>query len=199
MHFHISHGIRANIRYQLWGLSKEGPASTIQVLDVDSWSDLLWPSTGLFHPLWKLSFAHAECDKANAMAFGFGRVNSSRWLAVHIHAITKLDQTQPDVFQWICFATFVVRKTKWLFSIVALDQVHEQYNAMTKVEDGVIGLTSNPSALCGWMLPGPEFARMGNEFETQLTGHKVIQENHEQQSSTQKMFVTLKCNLWYMH
>lgn len=58
-----------------------------------------------------------------------------------------------------------MHKMKKLFSSVALDQAHEQVNAVVKGEGGAVGLTENPSALRRWMIAGPEVARMVQEFE----------------------------------
>ena len=50
---------------------------------------------------------------------------------------------------------------------MALDQCHEQNNAMVKGCGGAIGLTSNLGALRRWMIAGPEIARITAEFEEQ--------------------------------
>ena len=54
---------------------------------------------------------------------------------------------------------FVVHKPINKFSAMALDQYHEQNNAMVKGSGGAIGLTGNPGALKRWMVAGPEIAR----------------------------------------
>ena len=43
---------------------------------------------------------------------------------------------------------------------MAIDQAHEQNNATVKGDGGAIGLTENPTALCCWMVSGPEMARL---------------------------------------
>ena len=52
------------------------------------------------------------------------------------------------------------------FSAIALDQAHEQENAVVKGEKGAVGLAGNPAALRRWMIAGPEVARVIKEFET---------------------------------
>ncbi len=59
----------------------------------------------------------------------------------------------------------MVHKTRNKFSAMALDQCHEQNNAMVKGSGGAIGLTGNPGALRRWMVVGPEIARITAEFE----------------------------------
>ena len=59
---------------------------------------------------------------------------------------------------------FVVHKTIWLFSGIAIYQAHEQHIALIKGDGGAVGLTDNPSALQHWMIAGPEVARVVEEF-----------------------------------
>ena len=63
-----------------------------------------------------------------------------------------------------------MNKTAKRFSAMAIDQAHEQNNAMVKGDGGAVGLTENPNALRRWMLSGPEMARLVNEFEA---GHGI--------------------------
>jgi hypothetical protein len=59
-----------------------------------------------------------------------------------------LKKTHPGIFEEFRAVGFVARKTKQPFSAIALDQAHEQCNALVKGEGGAVGLTNNPSALC---------------------------------------------------
>ena len=43
---------------------------------------------------------------------------------------------------------------------MAIDQAHEQNNAIVKGSDSAVGLTENPTAFQRWMVSGPEFARL---------------------------------------
>jgi len=52
-----------------------------------------------------------------------------------------------------------------LFSSIPIDQAHEQNNACTKKDGGAVVLTDNFSALCRWMVAGPEVARPIEEFQ----------------------------------
>jgi hypothetical protein len=73
---------------------------------------------------------------------------------------------------------------------MALDQAHEQENAIVKGEGGAVGLTGNPSALKRWMIAGPEIARMVKEFETSATPSEATEnlKHHEQVHSQQLSF-----------
>ena len=65
-------------------------------------------------------------------------------------------------------------KTRKKFSAMALDQCHEQNNAMVKGSVGLIRLTGNPGACRRWMVAGPEIARITTEFEEQA----ILQQNN---------------------
>ena len=78
-----------------------------------------------------------------------------------------LGEKHPDVLREFEHGNFVVHKTANKFSVIAIDQCHEQNNAMVKGSGGAIGLTGNPGALRRWMVAGPEIARIITEFEEQ--------------------------------
>ena len=47
---------------------------------------------------------------------------------------------------------------------MAIDQAHEQSNAVVKGDGGAIGLTEDSAALRRWMIAGPEISRLVGEF-----------------------------------
>ncbi|XP_046379912.2 uncharacterized protein LOC124151470 [Haliotis rufescens] len=57
------------------------------------------------------------------------------------------------------------QKTTHRFSMMALDHVHKQLNAVLKGDGGIIGITENEAALRRWMIAGPEMARIIHEVE----------------------------------
>ena len=75
-----------------------------------------------------------------------------------------LAELHPDVNCEFNRGNFTVRKTTRNFSALAIDQAHEQNNALVKGDGGAVGLTENPSALKRWMLCGPEMARLISQF-----------------------------------
>ena len=72
------------------------------------------------------------------------------------------------------------------FLSIALDQAHEQVNAIVKGERGAVGLTENPSALRRLMIAGPEVARMVQELENSASVDNCI--HHEQTPAIQREF-----------
>ena len=123
--------------------------------------------------------------------FALDHANYARWLAVHVRDLTMLEKTHPGIFEEFWAGGFVARKTKRSFSSIALDQAHEQCNALVKGEGGAVGLTNNPSALRRWMVAGPEIARMVEEFEKQaFHGEATDLDHHERLPSFQVTFST---------
>ena len=85
-------------------------------------------------------------------------VNYAQWLSIHIGDLAALEETYRDVFHHFSSGAYVARKTKRMFSAIALNQAHEQCNALVKGAGGVVGLTNNPSALTQRMIPGSEIS-----------------------------------------
>ena len=98
--------------------------------------------------------------------FALDHTNYARWLSVHIRDMSSLSQTHPDVYDSFCSGAFVAHNTHKAFSAMALDQAHEQVNALVKGDGGggAVGFTGNPSALKRWMLGGPDLSHMIQEF-----------------------------------
>ena len=96
--------------------------------------------------------------------FANNNVNYARWHPVHLKDILSLEHKHPDVFQEIQAGKFVVFTSSRTFSAMAIDQAHEQANAVIKGEGGAIGVTEDPSALRRWILAGPEVSLLATEY-----------------------------------
>ncbi len=73
-----------------------------------------------------------------------------------------------------------------MFSSMAIDQAHEQHNAIVKGDGGAVGLTQNPEALKRWMVAGPEMARVTAQFEASIHGVRkkmFLETRHHQQTN----------------
>ena len=64
---------------------------------------------------------------------------------------TDLGEKVPGVAEAFKQGLFTIAKTDARFSAIAIDQAHEQNNAMVKGEGGAVGLTENPCALRRWL------------------------------------------------
>ena len=122
--------------------------------------------------------------------FANNNVNYARWLSIHLRDMISLEQTHPQVFNEFQLGKFVVHKTLREFSGMAIDQAHEQANAIVKGDGGAIGITEDPSALTRWMVSGPEVSQLIYRYEL-ASQAKVANEDirhHEQTSQSQKLF-----------
>ena len=108
-------------------------------------------------------------------------------LSVHYRDMCELPLKHPDVYAEFRNGSFVVHKTKRLFSSIALDHAHEQVNAVVEGEGGAVGLTENPAALRRWIVAGPQLARMNEEFEEVISASES-QNHHENQPAIQSAF-----------
>ena len=122
--------------------------------------------------------------------FSLDHINYARWLSVHVRDMCTLSSKHPKVFQQFSEGAFVVHKSPRGFSSIALDNAHEQANALIKGDSWVIGLTQeSPGALLRWMVAGPELARMTQEFEESIPSvTKEDTRHHEQVPGVQVLF-----------
>lgn len=102
-----------------------------------------------------------------------------------------LQTTHPGIYQEFEKENFAVRKTESKFPNIAIDQAHEQINAIVKGDGGAIGLTEDPAALRRWMVAWPEISRFIDEF-TGLCGNvnEKREKHHEETHAAQKDFYT---------
>jgi hypothetical protein len=120
--------------------------------------------------------------------FALNHHNYARWLSVHLLDMRALPHTAPDVACRFDDGFFIVNKSSKRFSAIAIDQAHEQNNAIVKGDGGAVGLTENASALRRWMVSGPEIARVVNEFDDEIkvaSSNDVKTDHHEQNRSFQ--------------
>ena len=125
--------------------------------------------------------------------FALDHIHYSRWLPVHIRDMMQLSKKHPAILAEFEAGKFTVHKTRNKFSAMAIDQCHEQNNAIIKQSGGAIGLTTNPSALRRWMVAGPEVSRIVTEFEDCALGTRADSSDHrhhEQYASVQATFIT---------
>ena len=90
-----------------------------------------------------------------------------------------------------------MQKTKKVFSMIAIEQSHEQNNTCIKGDDEAVGLTDNPGALLRCMVAGPKVARATEEFQDgdEHWGRRVGTRHHGETSSVQTSFAKDVCSL----
>ena len=97
--------------------------------------------------------------------FALGHTNYARWLPVHLRDMALLETKHPEMALKFKNGHFAVHKTERMFSAIAIDQAHEQYNKVVKGDGGAVGLTEDPSALRRLMVSGSEISRLIEQFE----------------------------------
>ena len=88
--------------------------------------------------------------------FGLDHVNYSRWLSIHLRDMVSLESKHPSIYREFAKGNFTIRKSTRMFSNMAIDQAHEQSNAVIKGDGGAIDLTEDSAALRRWMVACPE-------------------------------------------
>ena len=123
--------------------------------------------------------------------FSLDHFNYSRWISVHLRDMVTLSHLHPQIYDNFLKGYFTVQKTNHSFSKIAIDQAHEQNNAVVKDDGGAVGLTESPAALQRWMVSGPEMARLVNEFEASIIRAETSVDirHHEERSGVQNAFL----------
>ena len=88
--------------------------------------------------------------------FANNSVNYARWLPVHLKDMMSLEQQHPE-------AAREFHKGKFVLCYIAIDEAHEQNNAVIKGDGGAVGLQrtqEDPGALRRWMIAGPELSHL---------------------------------------
>lgn len=112
----------------------------------------------------------------------------ARWLPVHARDLEELPNVAPALYEEFLKGKFVVRKTNRKFSSIAVDQAHEQNNAVIKDAGGMVGLTHDPSMLRRITIAGPEICRVMAEFNELMKKPNDSTLHHEQYHSFQENF-----------
>ena len=86
--------------------------------------------------------------------FALDHYNYVRWQSVHLFDLLSLENSLPDIYQNFKDGHFSFQKPNREFSSIALDQVHEQNNAVLKSVAGVTHILNrqDESALLRWEL-----------------------------------------------
>ena len=95
--------------------------------------------------------------------------------SLHVDDLLNLEYTCPNVFKEFCNGNFVISRTENSFSSIAIDQAHEQHNAVLKEVGSAVGLLSQymDAALWRWEIADLEVVALLNEYEKCL-GPKIL-------------------------
>ena len=64
--------------------------------------------------------------------FANNNVNYARWLTIHLRDMMAIEENHPNIAEELEKGNFVVHKSERAFSGLAIDQAHEQNNAVIK-------------------------------------------------------------------
>ena len=124
--------------------------------------------------------------------FSLNHYNYARWLSAHVNDLMRLPITNQRLYEEFLAGNFVFQKSNNSFSAMALDQAHEQNNAVIKGAGGVIGLLTPDmeSALRRWEITAPDVGRLIAEYEHHagLDSNHSSGKHHEDYLSFQEMF-----------
>ena len=123
--------------------------------------------------------------------FANNNVHYARWLPIHYRDMVTLGQKHPQLAQEFQSGNFVVHKSSRQFSAMAIDQAHEQANAVIKADGGAIGVTEDPSALRRWMIAGPEVSHLVSQYEAACGAKEGTKHtsHHEETEREQRGFL----------
>lgn len=135
-------------------------------------------------------YCQALCQLIPYM-FANNNVNYARWLPIHLRDMMGLEKAHPQLAAIFKAGGFVIHKTTRNFSAMAVDQAHEQANAVIKGDGGAIGITEDQSALRRWMVAGPAVSQLVAQYEAASALKDVTNQtyHHEQTQKTQTSFL----------
>ena len=109
----------------------------------------------------------------------------ARWLSVHIFDLMVLEIVHNDEFENFHLGHFCFKKTNRVFSMTALDQLHEQNNRTIKISMASnFANRADDSALIQWEICGVKISRIINEFEDTFRPEIENSSNHHKDSSS---------------
>ena len=113
-------------------------------------------------------------------------VHYARNLPVHLRDMVTLEEKHPGIFAEFKAGRFVGQKSRRAFSMLPLDQMHEQLNDWLKNESGTIGNLDDPRTVRREQVSRPEMARLIRELEG--TEDAKDEKHHEQFPKFQEHF-----------
>ena len=110
--------------------------------------------------------------------FSLDHNNYFRSLCMHVFDLLTLEKVHPDIYPDIAAGKFSFQKTSNQFSMMGIDQIHEQNNKVIKSGSAINLLNrESESALVRWEICGPEIGRIVGEFEN-IRSNSLLQSEH---------------------
>ena len=92
----------------------------------------------------------------------------ARWGIVHLYDLVNLPNTSPYLYNCFSDGLFALQKSNKKFSLMGIEQAHEQNNAVIKSMGGATSVLDkdDESGLARWELCLHELFQITNEFES---------------------------------
>ena len=92
-------------------------------------------------------------------------------IALHVRDTMNVLVKHPSLYRQFADGFFTIAKMQNHFSMIGLDQTHEQQNKELKMHGGNLNL-SDECVFTEWAVAGPEIARVITEFEAGMLTRK---------------------------
>ncbi len=110
-------------------------------------------------------------------------------IALHVRDTMNVRVKHPALYRQVADGFFTIAKTHNPFSMIGLDQKHEQQNKELNMHGGNLNL-SDECDFTEWAVARPDIARVITEFEAGiLTWKNAVLKHHDQSPSVQQRFV----------
>ena len=103
------------------------------------------------YPVWQLPALYQSLTKLVYWFFTYDHDQYVRWVSVHLRDMMTLSPLHPYMQAEFLKGHFIVNKTTHMFSNLAIDQTHDQHNAVVKDDGGDVGLTECSATPKRWM------------------------------------------------
>ena len=122
--------------------------------------------------------------------FALDHYNYARWISVQLYDFLVLPQYSPELYESFLQGYFTFQRTSKQFSLMGLDQIHEQNNAVIKGTGGAIPYLNreDESALARWSLCLHELTSIISEYEgdEEMDFNNIEASHHHEDTATFK-------------
>ncbi len=118
-------------------------------------------------------------------------LNYARWLPIYLIYMMTLEEQHPQIADAFHAGKFVVHKSDRDPSAIAIDEAHEEANAVIKGDSGAVRITDDPSALRRWMVAGRAVSQLVAHYEeaSELRDELKQMKHHGRPPTDQKSFL----------
>ena len=141
---------------------------------------------------WKLHLA--SLDSFVKYFFAHDLHNYARYIPIYLAEMCSLEESEPEIWQYLDAGNFSIQKTKVPFTAIGADHALEQENRSMKVSGGIVGIGNNQAALDQYFLIAPHLKRIIQSFYNHLKISKDLKNRQHYQltdSTNHRMFTNV--------